>query len=125
MEMPHIELGTALTFLALAFGAWAWVVMHGVHFMKTGIKEMRDTVLSDLNNTKNQVTKEINELEKHVFKELTDMRVQLTKTSETQSIHITQTERRLTMLETEFQFVKAHMLRNGAAKMLRVEDPDA
>jgi hypothetical protein len=30
------------------------------------------------------------------------------------------------MLETEFQFVKAHMLRNGASKMLRsVEDPDA
>jgi hypothetical protein len=104
-----IELGTGLTLLALSFGAWAWVVAHGVQFMRRGIHEMRDSVLSDLKATKDHMSREIGELEKHMFKELTDVRVHLTKTSEAQNVHINQTERRLTMLETEFQFVKAQM----------------
>ena len=123
-EVFSIDIGTALTLLAMAFAAWATVVAYGIRFMKSGITDMRDTVLADLSATKQVVTKDISELEKHMFKELTDMRVQLTKTSETQNIHINQTERRLTMLETEFQFVKAHMFNhtNGGKRAKGAEN---
>lgn len=110
-----MDLGLAMTIFALAFGAWAWVVMYGVRFMKSGIHEMKSEVLIDLGETKKSVNDAIGNLERHMSRELAELRVQQAKTSEVQSAHIHQTERRLTMLETEFNYVKMHMLNKAAA----------
>ena len=42
-------------------------------------------------------------------RELEGVKGQISSFASQQNLHITQTERRLTMLETEFQFIKTHM----------------
>lgn len=113
----YVNLGTALTLLALAFGAWAWVVAYGVRFLKSGIADMKDDVLKDLAETKRVVSSQLNDLERHMSRELNGLQLQQAKTSEVQSAHIHQTERRLTMLETEFQYVKIHLLNKTGMRM--------
>lgn len=44
-------------------------------------------------------------------KELHELKTALTGVSAAQNVHIQQTERRLTMLETEFQFIKSSLYR--------------
>lgn len=40
-NLSHISLGTGITVLALAFGAWAWVVAWGVMVVRREIEEIR------------------------------------------------------------------------------------
>lgn len=42
-------------------------------------------------------------------KEMHELKTTLTGVSAAQNVHIQQTERRLTMLETEFQFIKSRL----------------
>lgn len=78
----EIDIGTALTILAIAFGGWAWVVAWGANMIRT---EMRRTSEATVSTGKSLET------------------------------HILATEKRLTMLETEFGFIR-HVLR-------RFDDP--
>jgi len=71
-----IEVGTALTALAGAFGVWAWVVAWGVGVIR---REMAFT------------------------------RAAAGKATDSLEAHILATERRLTMLETEFAFIRRYL----------------
>lgn len=73
-----IDIGLALTLLALAFGAWAWVVAWGADVIR---KEMKRT--SDATEI----------------------------TGKSLEAHILATERRLTMLETEFSYIRRYMVK--------------
>ena len=46
-------------------------------------------------------------------REMQDLKSALASLSSEQHVHINQTERRLTMLETEFTFLKSHLYRLG------------
>ena len=83
----RIDMGIALTVFGLAFGAWAFIV-------KTEITKFR----SDLEHFT------------EAFEErLKEMAGALNDTAGTVTTHITHTERRLTMLETEFGFLRRYM----------------
>jgi 5-bromo-4-chloroindolyl phosphate hydrolysis protein len=45
-----------------------------------------------------------------IRKEVAELKQEIHSTGQSQQVHINQTERRLTMLETEFSYVKAHLL---------------
>jgi hypothetical protein len=49
-------------------------------------------------------------------KELADVKMQLQSVAVGQNLHVNQTERRLTMLETEFAYIKAAFFRETAAE---------
>ena len=68
-----IPIGTGLSFLGLAFTAWAFVVGWGVGVIR---------------------------------KEVEEIKRQTQRTTELHVLHVNQTERRLTMLETEFAYVR-------------------
>lgn len=73
-----IEIGTALTILSFAFGAWAWVVAWGVKIIRHEMGQTRAAAAAAGQSLEN---------------------------------HILATERRLTMLETEFGFIRRYLVR--------------
>ena len=78
--MDHIDVGTGLTVLGLAFAGWAFVVAWGIGVIR---------------------------------KEVQEIKLQAFRTSEVQTTHINQTERRLTMLETEFGYLRRRASHSG------------
>ena len=83
----EIDIGLALTIGAVAFGAWAFVV-------KTEIAKFR----SDLRHFTDRFEKSLG-----------DVAEGLKETSVTLVNHVNHTERRLTMLETEFGFIRRYL----------------
>jgi hypothetical protein len=73
-----IDVGTALTVLSFAFGAWAWVVAWGVKIIRHEMGQTRAAAAAAGQSLEN---------------------------------HILATERRLTMLETEFGFIRRYLAR--------------
>lgn len=79
----EIEVNTGLSILGAAFTAWAWVVWWGVRVVRKEIEGVRQ--------------------------EVSTLATSATETANALTNHILMTEKRLTMLETEFAFMRRYM----------------
>ena len=79
----EFSLGAGIAIFGAAFAAWAWVVAWGVGIVRNEISQLRA-----------------------VIKDTADRQTDIAKNQEQ---HILLTERRLTMLETEFGYIRRYL----------------
>ena len=78
-----IDLGIAISVFGAAFGAWAFVVKSEMNKLRSDFESTRDALMELKDSLKDVANSLVN--------------------------HINQTEHRLTMLETEFGFIRRYL----------------